>query len=201
MTKIVKAVSAAGAALMVTAGLLATAPSASAASNPGAVTVDMDFDANFPYPCTVTATSVRMNPGNSFTLHNYSVRGINGLTLPYSVDGGGTQILGLDSSVGISFSALGSHTVAFPGTRCATITVSVVSEPVAAPPAHDYFQQVGVPASGNCRDVPAPVGHWAGYPIGGWSKSWAQWINGGRGGPVCTREVEERPDGTIVLIG
>ena len=60
---------------------------------------------------------------------------------------------------------------------------------------------MGVPASGSCADVPSPVGHYPGFPFGGWSKSWAQWINDGTGGPVCTREVEQRPDGTIVLIG
>ena len=39
------------------------------------------------------------------------------------------------------------------------------------------------------------VGHDQGYPIGGWSKSWSQWINNGTGGPVCTRTVEEIPNG------
>jgi hypothetical protein len=33
------------------------------------------------------------------------------------------------------------------------------------------------------------------------ARSWAQWINNGTGGPVCTREVEQRPDGEVVLIG
>lgn len=54
---------------------------------------------------------------------------------------------------------------------------------------HDEFQQVGVPASGSCANVPSPVGHYPGFPFGGWSTSWAQWINGGTGGPVCTREL------------
>ena len=32
-------------------------------------------------------------------------------------------------------------------------------------------------------------GHYPGFPIGGWTKSWAMWIYDGTGGPVCTREI------------
>lgn len=84
-----------------------------------------------------------------------------------------------------------------------TITVTVVAQPVPAPvyEAHDYFQQVGVPASGKCSDVASPTGHWAGFPFGGWGKSWAQWINNGKGGPVCTREITFSPTlGAYVLV-
>ncbi len=45
------------------------------------------------------------------------------------------------------------------------------------------------------------MGHYPGAPFGGWSKSWAEWINDGKGGAVCTRELEERSDGTIILVG
>jgi hypothetical protein len=84
-----------------------------------------------------------------------------------------------------------------------SIRVSVVAQPVPAPvlEAHDYLQQVGVPASGKCTDVASPTGHWPGFPFGGWGKSWAQWINGGKGGPVCTREIEFNPYlGAYVLV-
>ena len=40
-----------------------------------------------------------------------------------------------------------------------------------------------------------PICHDQGYPVGGWSKSWAYWIYNGTGGPVCTRTVEEIPNG------
>ncbi|MFM8156107.1 MAG: hypothetical protein ACKOAF_08550 [Actinomycetes bacterium] len=72
------------------------------------------------------------------------------------------------------------------------IDVNVVSSPVATPAApevHGGLQQVGVPASGSCDDVPFWAGHYDGYPVGGWGKSWAMWIYGGNGGPVCTREI------------
>ena len=56
----------------------------------------------------------------------------------------------------------------------------------------------------DCRRVPRArlAGHAVGYPIGGWSKSWAYWIYNGTGGPVCTRTVEEIPndDGTNRLV-
>ena len=182
------------------AGLILAAPAATAASNPGAVSVTRTI--NPPSESiTASSTSVRMNPGNSFTLHAI-ITGSGALPfdiISFSIDGVPQTDLSNGEYRSITFSSLGSHSIQI--TAGPTITVSVVTEPVEAPPAHDYFQQVGVPASGSCADVPAWVGHWSGYPIGGWSKSWAQWINGGRGGSVCTREVEERPDGTIVLIG
>jgi len=103
-------------------------------------------------------------------------------------------------------SAVGSYDfkirVSGAGADLLFLTLTVTNAPVA--PAHADgstpqpivgLQQVGVPASGDCADVPVTVGHDQGYPIGGWSKSWSQWINNGTGGPVCTRTVEEIPNG------
>ena len=48
-------------------------------------------------------------------------------------------------------------------------------------------QEFGKPASGTC-DAGQPAGlNWAGVPSGGWANSWAQWMNDGTGGFVCTR--------------
>lgn len=180
------------------------ATSASAAANPSIVHFDSNYSGG--WTCTSTAGSVRMNIGDSLrftwtvtvggapqpSAGDFDFTGPTGTILvPMSTSGGGS----------VSFSSLGTYTLVPPASFGCSLTVQVVAEPVAAPPAHDYFQQVGVPASGNCADVPTPVGHFRGYPIGGWSKSWAWWINEGRGGAVCVRAVEERPDGTIVLIG
>jgi len=49
------------------------------------------------------------------------------------------------------------------------------------------LQQVGVPAVGGCAAVVEPSANWAGVAYGGWGLSWAQWINNGAGGPVCSR--------------
>lgn len=49
------------------------------------------------------------------------------------------------------------------------------------------LQQFAKPTTGTC-DAAQPTGlNWSGVASGGWSESWAQWANGGRGGSVCTR--------------
>jgi hypothetical protein len=49
------------------------------------------------------------------------------------------------------------------------------------------IQAFGKPAAGTCDDA-APKGlNWAGAPSGGWTESWARWMNDGQGGGVCTR--------------
>ena len=50
----------------------------------------------------------------------------------------------------------------------------------------EVLQQVPRPATG-CAAFDAPTLNWAGVAPGGWSDSWARWINNGNGGPVCTR--------------
>jgi len=59
---------------------------------------------------------------------------------------------------------------------------------VVSPPAH--IQQFGIPSSGDCADgVVDPHVDWSQKWVGGWSKSWSQWIYGGTGGAVCTRMI------------
>lgn len=48
-------------------------------------------------------------------------------------------------------------------------------------------QQFGVPAMGTCDAAASASLNWAGVASGGWSISWGEWMNGGRGGAVCTR--------------
>ena len=54
----------------------------------------------------------------------------------------------------------------------------------AAPPA--VLQQFGLPASGSCAAQPDGL-NWANVQNGGWGISWAQWMNNGSGGAVCSR--------------
>ncbi len=62
------------------------------------------------------------------------------------------------------------------------------SESASATPA-PVVQQFGMSGSGTC-DANQPAGlDWAGVPSGGWSRSWAQWVNDGKGGAVCSRTV------------
>jgi hypothetical protein len=51
------------------------------------------------------------------------------------------------------------------------------------------IQQFGLPASGNCEDGVTDAMNWSGIGMDGWGISWAQWMNEGAGGAVCTRTV------------
>ena len=189
------------ASIAVLAGSVAMAGPSQAASNPALVHFETVYNGG--WSCTVSAPSVQMNPGDSLTL-TWSIRASKPTSAFFVFDGPTGQLnvsMRTDRSSQLTLSTLGTYqSDAVQNFGCA-LSISVVSEPVDPPEAHDYIQQVGVPLSGDCSDVPNYVGHLPGFPIGGWSKSWALWINDGLGGPVCTREVEERPDGTIVLIG
>lgn len=48
------------------------------------------------------------------------------------------------------------------------------------------LQQVGIPAQG-CGDVDDSALAYGTGLTGGWAPSWSRWINGGTGGPVCSR--------------
>ena len=51
------------------------------------------------------------------------------------------------------------------------------------------IQQFGLPTSGNCEDGVTEAMNWSGIGMDGWGISWAQWMNAGAGGAVCTRTV------------
>lgn len=60
-----------------------------------------------------------------------------------------------------------------------------VSDPLQSPA--DILQQTSVPASGSCGDVRDAGFRYGTSVNGGWSLSWANWINPGAGAAVCTR--------------
>jgi len=182
-------------------GSIAGAAPAHAGVNPTLITVARDGSGT----CVASTGALVGNPGSRFTVHNVDCAG----TLPYVIvqgtvgafAGSGTRLANGGSATFTLGSTSGLMIVQAFSAGAPRITVTVTTDVIPEPTVHDEFQQVGVPASGDCADVPPTVGHYPGYPIGGWSRSWAQWINNGAGGPVCTREVEESPDGTIVLVG
>jgi hypothetical protein len=49
------------------------------------------------------------------------------------------------------------------------------------------LQQFGKTAAGTCLETAPESLNWAGVSSDGWGESWAQWVNGGNGGAVCTR--------------
>jgi hypothetical protein len=63
--------------------------------------------------------------------------------------------------------------------------------PSAASPWH--LQQVPMPKSGTCDDMSDSELSWGTGVTGGWTQSWAQWVNDGSGGIVCTRTMEWSP--------
>lgn len=72
-----------------------------------------------------------------------------------------------------------------------TFATYVISDPAPQSGAPDLpaaiTQQFGKTDAGSC-DVAAPESlNWAGVAGGGWSESWAEWMNDGTGGVVCTR--------------
>ena len=76
----------------------------------------------------------------------------------------------------------------------ATLTISVTALPSDVPPP-DLLQQVGAPSASSCAAVIDTTLNWAGAPSGGWGTSWAQWMNQGKGGAVCSRSLYWLPSG------
>ncbi|MDO8732048.1 MAG: hypothetical protein Q7L55_05680 [Actinomycetota bacterium] len=60
------------------------------------------------------------------------------------------------------------------------------TSPASAVP-NAVLQQVGVPSVGGCDAIFNPALNLANVAFGGWGLSWAQWINNGTGGQVCSR--------------
>lgn len=83
-------------------------------------------------------------------------------------------------------------TVPTPGTTIGTFIVTYVgggsssSSSASSGPA-PVVQQFGKPATGTCDDAQPEGLDLSGVASGGWGTSWAQWVNGGNGGAVCTR--------------
>jgi len=67
------------------------------------------------------------------------------------------------------------------------LTSSSSSSSVPATGPADVTQQFGRPIADTCNDAAPESMNWSGVSSSGWGESWAQWINGGSGGPVCTR--------------
>ena len=192
------------AGVVAVAGLGTSAP-AIAAANPSIVSVTCVGPGGGCDASKFSAPSIIANPGDRFTVYNGTTFAglfyIGSSVAP-------TQTVAVANGLSGSMtapSAVGSYTLSWSGSGGPSIPLTVTNDPIApAPPPVPIIglQQVGVPASGDCADVPVSVGHDQGFPIGGWSKSWANWINNGTGGAVCTRTVEQidNADGTSRLV-
>ena len=78
-------------------------------------------------------------------------------------------------------SYFGSFTLVIGGSGGASSSGASGSNP--AP----VLQQFGKPSTGTCDAARPEMLNIGGAESGGWGESWAQWMNGGNGGSVCTR--------------
>ena len=62
------------------------------------------------------------------------------------------------------------------------------------PPPPDVLQQVKATGDDGCSSVEDAALNIGGSTSGGWGRSWAQWVNDGRGGAVCTRTLTYSSD-------
>jgi hypothetical protein len=184
-----------------------------AAPGAGAVHTRNVYVCNSAGTAGLGAQSISANPGDTIRVfNNCNNTGGTGVFRYPATDPSVWQVPNLNwpvlSSVSAVVNKVGSSSQKFGqvgvGTNLMTLTVNAVSEPVPGPPPfepHDYLQQVVLPESGSCDDIPPESGHWHGTPFGGWSQSWAQWPNGGVGGFVCTRMVETTEAGELIIVG
>jgi hypothetical protein len=49
------------------------------------------------------------------------------------------------------------------------------------------LQQFRMPTGGTCAGAATQDFNWSAVTGGGWGESWAQWVNNGTGGAVCSR--------------
>jgi len=129
-----------------------------------------------------TTTSVTIS-GAYFTRSNqggtWRIDGWDGATGPLP-DGTYTVYYVFDS--GVPYLG-GSFTVAVGGSSPSPSPSSGSSTPGPSP----IIQQFGHTVGTTCDEAAPSELDWAGVSSGGWGRSWAQWMNVGLGGEVCSR--------------
>ena len=149
-----------------------------------------DYHANFAGSVTVTPgtywvslepTSASTSAGQALCLYTTVAT-----QTPWSVDYSASPNRYSTTNNGATFSAVtDSPTVHIPMLTLSGYA-STASSSTSDSPA-PVLQQVSLPSVGTCTGLDRPDLGWAGVGGTGWSESWAQWVNGGTGGAVCTR--------------
>ena len=67
------------------------------------------------------------------------------------------------------------------------LLVTGSSGPISGSTPPPVLQQFGKPSRLTCDEAASTNLNWGGSSSGGWGESWAQWMNDGAGGDVCTR--------------
>lgn len=119
---------------------------------------------------------------------------LGGSTLTYPIGTGGTPGLDNPSIVIYTGTVVGGARVEIRDSggggviQAFDVTVSAVPGPQPSNiQPESVLQQFDMPVSGTCDAVAPIVLNWGGAGSGGWGNSWAEWMNGGNGGAVCTR--------------
>lgn len=100
-------------------------------------------------------------------------------TYTYSVDPSATNQLITFEAEDDKIPLSGGFYVSF--SRPSVAESTVVSGP------GPHIQQFAMPGTGSCDEAQPEGLNWGGVSSGGWGESWAQWMNDGEGGEVCTR--------------
>jgi hypothetical protein len=137
---------------------------------------------------TVPVASVSLAPNTTY----YVVMSSASIDLKWKGDNTGTPA----SSVGpyppypgYRSTDSGSTWTALTG-RYRSMVVTVNETPGSSGPLPPpVLQQFGVPTMGTCSDAAPADLNWGGATSGGWSESWAEWMNGGTGAAVCSRSL------------
>jgi len=140
---------------------------------------------------TLSSAALVANTGDTFTLVNASGHLMDVFDVFGSVSANGTPCPSTakcavpdGTSQVFVITEVGSIAAERRGIAGTSVVITMSQRGPAPPP--DLLQQVGRPAAG-CASFSDPSLNWAGVEAGGWSESWAMWVNGGSGGPVCTR--------------
>ncbi len=167
---------------------------AHAAASPSTVTVTCSGSGSGPYSLALSASTVVLDPGDSFTLTNNAGGGLN-LTLP-SGSTASTSVTPLASTASTTITSTSSGSIRIQGDsasgncRFSTVFLDVSggsdTSTSASGPA-PVVQQFGKPTSGSCDAAAPETLNWSGVASGGWGESWAEWMNSGNGGAVCSR--------------
>ncbi len=191
-------VGALGAGALIAATTLGLAGPAFAAPSPSTITITCTGSGQGPFSLTLSGGSVALSSGDTFTLTNSSGTTMN-VTLPNgSTFASGASPLLDNTSATITTTASGSIYIQGAGAQAGgnclfssqSLGLAVAGGGGSSSTSNTpkpLTQQFGKPSSGTC-DAAQPAGlDWAGVSSGGWANSWAQWMNGGTGGFVCTR--------------
>ena len=149
-------------------------------------------------PCTVIAIVPAAGEDTSGTLALTPTSGTDARvdgTYFYPLTDTGTVVLRVDSEIaaGSVVVNLGSASGTSPNFYWGETTGYLIlqgTQPAGGSGSADILQQVSVPTSGTCADIADDYARYGTDVSGGWTKSWAEWINNGLGGDVCTRTLE-----------